>query len=96
MTFLNSTSTATLKEHLHQHATITTNCNNTSAYGLTISSMLPTIRSNTMKLDAIRNTILPNSFLMNDLSCTVSTSIDNILSTSHSMSQLQSGSFEAS
>ena len=51
-------------EQVNQNATITSNFNNITAHGLTITSILPTISANTIKLDSNFNNISSNSSLI--------------------------------
>ena len=59
---INATSTTMFDEQENQNATITTNFNNNTAHGLTISSILPTITGNVSKVDTNFNNISSNSF----------------------------------
>ena len=95
ISYLQSTSTTTFNENLHQNLTITTNFNNNTAHGLTIASILPTITGNATKLDTNFNNISSNSFLICNLNSTVSTNFHNISSNSHLITQLQAGTFDS-
>ena len=55
ITELNATSTTMFDEQVNQNTTITSNLNNITAHGLTITSILPTISANTIKLDTNAN-----------------------------------------
>ena len=61
ITELNATSTTMFNEQVNQNATITSNYNIT-AHGLTITSILPTISANTIKLDSNCNNISADTF----------------------------------
>ena len=62
ITELNATSTTMSNEQVNQTATITSNFNNITAHGLTITSILPTISANAIKLDTNANNISSNTF----------------------------------
>ena len=51
-------------EQVNQNATITSNFNNITAHGLTITSILPTISANTIQLDSNCNNISSNGSLI--------------------------------
>ena len=75
---INATSTTMFDEQINQNITITSNFNNTTAYGLTITSILPTISANTIKLDSNFNNISSNTHLISNLNATITSHISLI------------------
>ena len=75
-----ATSTTMFDEQINQNITITSNLNNTTAYGLTITSILPTISANTIKLDTNANNISSNTFLISNLNATITSNFNTISS----------------
>ena len=67
-------------EQVNQHATITSNFNNITAHGLTITSILPTVSANTIKLDTNANNISSNTFLISNLNATITSNFNTISS----------------
>ena len=67
-------------EQVNQNATITSNLNNITAHGLTITSILPTISANTIKLDTNANNISSNTFLISNLNATITSNFNTISS----------------
>ena len=65
-------------EQVNQNATITSNFNNITAHGLTITSILPTISANTIKLDSNFNNISSNTHLISNLNATITSHISLI------------------
>ena len=65
-------------EQVNQNATITNNFNNITAHGLTITSILPTISANTIKLDSNFNNISSNTHLISNLNATITSHISLI------------------
>ena len=59
---INAILTTMFDEQVNQTTTITSNLNNITADGLTITSILPTISANTTKLDTNANHISSNTF----------------------------------
>ena len=65
-------------EQVNQNATITSNFNNITAHGLTITSILRTISANTIKLDSNFNNISSNTHLISNLNATITSHISLI------------------
>ena len=60
---INTPSTTMFGEQVNQNATITSNLSNITAHGLTITSILPTIPANTIKLDTNGNNSSSNTWV---------------------------------
>ena len=67
-------------EQVNQTATITSNLNNITAHGLTITSILPTISANTIKLDTNANNISSKTVLINNANTTITSNFSTISS----------------
>ena len=65
-------------EQVNQNTTITSNLNNITAHGLTITSILPTISASTIKLDTNANSISSNTFLISNLNATITSNFNTI------------------
>ena len=67
---INATSTTMFNEQVNQNATITSN-NKKTAHGFTITSILPTISANTIKLDTNATNISSNTFLISGFNSSI-------------------------